>query len=195
MKNVNYQEELIGDIKKVTKTCKFIHNICVEKFFQVPVSQTKWNSILQEPVIDWKIFYIIPFKCSLSTKLRYFQFKILHNVLGVNKYLKTVGISNSDLCTFCAIDTESISHLFWECPSTQRFLLDFQRHTLNNKFILTHNNFIFGIPTGIHSSYNFVILYAKYYIFSARCKRSTLSLASFKKIIEILLWNWTHYLL
>ena len=128
--NKNYQEELIFDIKKASKVCRFIHRKCVDKLLQVPKSLEKWNLILPEPVTDWTKIYTIPFKSSLSTKLRYFQFKILHNTLGVNKLLKKIGLSDSDLCTFCSVATETISHLFWECPFTRRFLGEFQRNVL-----------------------------------------------------------------
>ena len=115
--------------------------------------------------MDWKAMYAIPFKHALSTKLRYFQFKVLHNILVVNKYLKLVGILNSDLCDFWLNDIESITHLFWDCPVTHQLILKFQEHTLNNQIILSMNSFLFGISKGNFCHFNFVILYAKYYIF------------------------------
>ena len=120
----------------------------------------------------------------MATKLRYFQFKILHSILGVNKLLKKIGLSDSDRCTFCSVDTETISHLFWECPFTRRFLVEVQRYVLKDEVALTFNNFIFGIPNGNFSTLNSVILYAKYYIFTTRCKNGILSLTLFQKVLK-----------
>ena len=183
-KDVNYQEETIYNIKKVTKICKLIHKMYVDKIFITPISQRKWEGIVADPLFNWRKIYIIPFKCTLSTKLRYFQYKLIHNILGVNKYLKQVGISNSDLCTFCSVYTETIVHLFWECPFTRRFLDDFEKLILKNEIKLTFNDFIFGIPGGNYSSFNFVILYAKYYIFSTKCLNGFLSMSSFQKKLK-----------
>ena len=171
-------------MNKVTKGNKFIYKICVEKIFKTPISQNKWRNIVSKPIVTWDKIYMIPFKCSLSRKLRYLQYKILHNILGVNKYLKTVGILNSDLCSFCSKHSETIAHLFWECPFTRRFLDDFEKYTLKSEIMLSFNDFVFGIPGGNYSSFNFDILYAKYYIFSTRCLNGYLSFSSFQKKLK-----------
>ena len=154
------------------------------RILRIPTSEIKWNTILSEPVQDWKKIYIIPLKCCLSTKLRYFQFRILHRILGVNKYLHSIGISDSNLCTFCSSSVESISHLFWECPVTHQFIQDLQTSILNNEVLLNKNAFLFGFPDGRRSSFNFVILYAKYFIFTAKCKQERLSINSFKNMLK-----------
>ena len=51
----------------------------------------------------------------MSTKLRYFQFKILHIYLAVNKLLPQIGIVDSNLCSFCKSEKEDIQHFFWDC--------------------------------------------------------------------------------
>ena len=103
-------------MNKVTKGCKFIYKICVEKIFKTPISQNKWRNIVSKPIVTWDKIYMIPFKCSLSRKLRYLQYKILHNILGVNKYLKTVGILNSDLCYLCSKHSETIAPFILGMP-------------------------------------------------------------------------------
>ena len=124
-------------------------------------------------------------KCCLSTKLCYFQFRILHRILGENKYLHAVGISNSNLCTFCSSSVETISHLFWECNVTHQFIQDMQTTILNNEVLFNRNTFLFGFPEGRQSSLNFVILYAKYFIFTAKYKQERLSLNSFKNMLKL----------
>ena len=95
-----------------------------------------------------------------------------------------MGLSVSDLCTFCLDASETISHLFWECPYTQRFLGEFQREVLKDEVALTFNNFIFGFLDGPFTILNFVVLYAKYYIFTTRYKNGKLCLALFQKALK-----------
>ena len=59
---------------------------------------------------------------SLSQPLAYlksFQYKILNNVLYLNKKLDTFGLSNMQLCSFCKMEEETIIHLFYYCIHIQ----------------------------------------------------------------------------
>jgi len=55
-----------------------LQSINQKKHFQ---SQEKWLADCEfesHETIDWKSFYILPFKCTKITKLIIFQFKLLH---------------------------------------------------------------------------------------------------------------------
>ena len=53
------QEEMIKNIMKVTKICRYIHNLSVQHTFSPPKSIDKWNSLFNIPNIDWgKIFLV-----------------------------------------------------------------------------------------------------------------------------------------
>ena len=56
-------------------------------------------------------------------------------IITTNKYLHTIQLSDSNTCTFCDRDVETIKHLFWECPVTQRFIQNIDR-TLLYIFVL-----------------------------------------------------------
>ena len=49
---------------------------------------------------------------------RVFQYKILNNVLYLNKKLYMFSKSDSNLCSFCVNADEDIPHLFFHCPVT-----------------------------------------------------------------------------
>ena len=51
----------------------------------------------------------------------WFQYKIIHNILGVNKLLNKIGINENDRCRLCNTETETSIHLFFECQITQKF--------------------------------------------------------------------------
>ena len=80
----------------------------------------KWENILNISYNfkQWSTFFLIPFKCTSNIKLRWFQFRLTHRILGVNSFLAKIGVKGSNLCTFCKETEETISHLFCECPTT-----------------------------------------------------------------------------
>jgi len=63
----------------------------------------------------------LPFYCTKETKLQAFQFKLLHRRIATNDYLYKIGISLTDICTFCEQKKESLIHLFWDCEFVQTF--------------------------------------------------------------------------
>ena len=134
--------------------------------------------------LDWGEIYQIPMFSSRLTKLRYFQFKILHRYIGVNENLYKFGYVDSNLCTFCNVEIESIPHLFWQCDISTRFWKDVQDHVLKKNVTLTMKDVILGILDTDNSIYNFVILHAKQYIYNARCNDHRLNVTAFKKQLK-----------
>ena len=55
------------------------------------------------------------YKTTIDNYSRAFQFKIVHNILSVNKILYNWKVSNSDRCLYCFLETESLEHLFCHC--------------------------------------------------------------------------------
>ena len=151
---------------KTQKVCKFIQKQLVDKIFKSPISQKRWSEKLNEISFDWKDAYLSPLKSSLSTRLRYFQYRLLHRILGVNEYTCKIGLIDSNLCSFCSLSVETIPHLFWDCPVTHKFIVDLQMHVLDN-IPIDRISFLFG-SAKLTRHYNFVILYAKYFIFSVK---------------------------
>ena len=58
-------------------------------------------------------------KVTKNAYLRSFQYKILNNVLYLNKKLPTFGLSNTQLCSNCKMEEETTSHLFYYCAYIQ----------------------------------------------------------------------------
>ena len=55
---------------------------------------------------------------TLDSYSRSFQYKILNNVLYLNKKLFKFQKSTSPLCPFCKLSDETVLHLFYECNIT-----------------------------------------------------------------------------
>ena len=77
--------------------------------------QSKWNKYLLSPVGDWTTYYSVPFLCTSASKLRSFQFRVLHRIIGTNVLLMKMGIKDSDEFLFCDCKSKTIEHLVWCC--------------------------------------------------------------------------------
>ena len=74
----------------------------------------KWDVKLNVDISipKWMVFCCTPFTSTLDTKVRWFQYRLVHRILGVNPFLAKIKIKNSDLCTFCQEESEILVHLF-----------------------------------------------------------------------------------
>ena len=112
------------------------HNICLDKAISkniykevrskveiIPTAQLKYSEEYNYQ-LDWKEIYCIPFKVTVDSRSREFQFKVLHRYLATNKFLLKIGLVSSFLCTFCKRESESIEHLLIECDYSNKFWQD-----------------------------------------------------------------------
>ena len=112
------------------------HDICVDKAISkniykevrskveiTPTAQLKYSEKYNYQ-LDWKEIYRIPFRETVDSRSRDFQFKVLHRYLATNKFLHKIGVVPSSLCTFCEREGESIEHLLIECDYSNKFWQD-----------------------------------------------------------------------
>ena len=76
----------------------------------IPTAQLKYSEKYNYQ-LDWQEIYCIPFRVTVDSRSREFQFKVLHRYLATNKFLHKIGLVPSFLCTFCKRESESIEHL------------------------------------------------------------------------------------
>ena len=91
--------------------------------------QENWHKDINLPLhesINWKVAYQMSFKCTRSTKLITFNFKLLHRQLPTNSFFKKVGLRDDDKRTICHKEIENLIHLFWRCKKTKEFWESFQ---------------------------------------------------------------------
>ncbi|KAH3696579.1 hypothetical protein DPMN_084055 [Dreissena polymorpha] len=107
----------------------------------------------------------MPYKATIESTLRNFQYKYIHRIIATNKYLFKCKLSNSNLCDFCSENIETIEHLFGECKHIQPIwnqLISFlEQHQLNVK--LSFLNVSFGI--------NSMVILMKYFILNMKYKK------------------------
>ena len=79
-----------------------------------PTAVTRYSTIYnnEDFQLEWKKFFVLPFKTTLHTKLQEFLFKIPNRILFTNSLLFKIGKSDSPLCYFRKKETETLEHFF-----------------------------------------------------------------------------------
>jgi hypothetical protein len=95
----------------------------LNKNSSVPTAQRKWNTVFDINSNEWKQIYILPFKATACRKLHWFQFRINHNILATNYFLKKIKIIDDANCNFCQKENETIEHIFWGCENVQKTII------------------------------------------------------------------------
>ena len=67
-------------------------------------------------------------QATTSTYLIYLHFRILNRIYATNKFLYNINVADNSMCSFCKQTTETIYHLFWQCPKTQIFIKEILSH-------------------------------------------------------------------
>ena len=124
----------------------------------------------------WEKNYIIPFKCSRSTDIQWFQYRILHHILGTNVMLRKIGYIENDKCTFCGIHPENIPHIFFDCNIVHDFweaINGWLRNNVNKSIPLEKEIILFGMQGKEAKILNWLILNVKRYIYSLKIRKKT----------------------
>ena len=172
--NPKYVLALLNSSKKPSQLAYQIYRdkkcTCPEK------SQAKWlRDCESEDALNfnWRSIYLLPWKCTLSTKLRNFQFKFLHRRIATNSFLFKIKFSDTDLCCFCQNAQETLIHLFWDCPVTNVFWKNIQNFLISVNLIQTSRVLRKTVCLGLDEEkgeilVNHCLLLARYYIFSCK---------------------------
>jgi hypothetical protein len=166
--NIDY---LINRITANTKVTRLIYNIQIlKKRKPIETKLVKWQNEFDNVTLNWKQIFIIPLKCTIDTKLREYQYKYLWKIVPSNTFLYKCKLTESTICDFCSMSTETVKHLFWECQYVQRFWMDLTSflQTKNIHVRIDYKLITFGITKDIDnyntSVLNFIILLSKYFI-------------------------------
>ena len=122
---------------------------------------------------DYQKYFGNIIKCTLSTKLRDFQYRLCVGYTVTNVDLTHWGIKNSKLCTFCNIARETVIHLLHECNIVKEVLNQLKNFIQTN--VMTDINwsiktFIFNcVHIRPNPVVNLITLIAKQYTYRARC--------------------------
>ena len=93
-----------------------------------------------------------------------------------NVRLAKIGYVPKDTCTFCEVDSETVLHLFYECPFTNLFLKKFEDYwfALSNEHEELLQQDVFIGKLGKSDLLNYFIILAKFHIWSGKLGKSDL---------------------
>ena len=98
---------------------KEIYTIIISFKVYIATSRTYFEKQFPVYNFQWTGIYTLLRKVTINAYLRSFQYRMLNNILYLNKKLHTFSSSNIQLCFFCKIEEETISHLFYYCTHIQ----------------------------------------------------------------------------
>ena len=145
----------------------------------------KWHNKLKIQYTQdiWSIVYNIPYKCTTDTKLRWFQFRLIHRILGVNSFLLKINKVDSGLCSFCNLEEETIIHLFCGCPITLLFwnnVAQWLREISKTQVQIDEELCLFGVRSYQFCALNTIILISRFHIYKMKMNNKLPNFGIFK---------------
>ena len=122
---ISDEELLPTKLKKILKCpqklVKCIYDTYINEMKSFPEkTYQKWKIKLNIDISknDFLTLFSTMYACTKSTKLRDFQYRVLHSTLVTNDKLSMWGIINDESCSFCHNAPETIIHLLIECETS-----------------------------------------------------------------------------
>ena len=173
-------------ILKDKNGCRRLYDILIKTTDSKLKSEEKWERCIGLPnSFDWEKVNRTVFDCTKETKLKWFQYRIIHRILGTKQLLFKCKIKNDPRCSFCNTSAETIEHLFYYCRHSKNIWVQLENwfNTVDFNISFDIKTVIFGYETGKYAPINLMILTVKHYIFQQSRKDSELSFSELKKSI------------
>ena len=120
--------------------------------------------------IDWPNVHVHARHATIDMYTRMFHFKILHNVLYLNKNLFKMQLVSCPLCSFCKETEETVQHVFSECITVQNIWNDLQNLLRPETEIgpLDVTSAFLGPPSGTDTIVCHIHLIFKIFVYKSR---------------------------
>lgn len=186
------QAKTLGQLLKSNEFSKTIYKLIVQKKTSIPrKSEQKWERacLEQENInINWEKTYSLAFHATKSSKLRTFQFKLLHRRIATNDFLFKIGIAPNNLCTFCKEHVETLEHIFWNCIFSQTFWSSVTDWIATYTHLSQSSHFSMSICLGLDVFpdkilINQALLIARYHIHVSRVKGTLPQRSAFIRLL------------
>ncbi len=132
--------------------------------------------------------FIKLYKCTIDTKIRAFQFRLIHRIIGVNQKLAKWGINPVEYVIYVkAMKRLTYIHLFYECNIVRDFWNQVQNYIneLFDIFIpLNGQDILLGCQGDLPKVLDLLITVGKMYIYYCKMSEKALHINGFKKRVE-----------
>ena len=150
-------------------------------------SRYRWETELGIVIIPtmWEALYYLGMSTTVSTKLRYFHYRVLNKILVTNVTRAKWDKDISSKCHYCNQANETILHLLCTCKIISKIwtnLSKWLRYFYNLEIDFTNDIIILNNYSGVHKQMiNMYILSTKQLIYAKRCLNEGLI---FPEVIE-----------
>ena len=156
---------------------KLIQNILLDTDFERKY-MIKWETLFNEH-FQWKQIWTSTLELPLSNTEKQFQWKVVHNAIFTEHKLFLMNMSNG-LCHFCKANTETLTHLFYDCAVVNRIIREIEAKincileaVSQLKINLLSSHLVLGFlheNSHIRKFVNFIIILMKWEIWKLRNK-------------------------
>lgn len=119
--NIPFKVQLFLNKTRSSKYCYSLFVNALRKKFEASDAniKQKWNRDIGLH-IEGSLLHVK--RATKSAYLIYLHYRIINRIVATNKYLHAIQKADSNMCTFCTRDVETVTHLFWQCPTTRTFI-------------------------------------------------------------------------
>ena len=164
----------------------------MNKNIQIEVkSIPKWNTILESNISydNWKYIFNIAIKAIEDNTFKWFQYKILHRILGTKSLTFKMGLTQTNLCGLCHTSEETLIHLFTECNRSNivwASLANEINTICNLNITIDQIEKLFGYQnnTSFADALNTILTIMRYYIFVKSKSQGTLFMSEYKRLLK-----------
>ena len=189
--NFQHKYELISEQPVSVSKTKLIYNHLIDNPLATVDAFNNWEKVIPNftSLEEYCKCYNDLYRISNSTKLRDFQYRLLHKKLPSNKELHRWNIKSSPQCEFCR-ETDSINHLLYECEYIRKVWNEWEKYindnygvgievdmttVVTNRFISNSKNIINGLG-----------LILKQLIYRCKCQKVKITFAMFLSEIQVI---------
>ena len=184
----NYEQ-----IRNQKHPAAFYYKSITLKYSVISQVYNKWSNIIDVDIVEIERAFKNIYRATNYTKLRSFQYRLLHKAIILNDRLIHWGLAKSNLCNNCQCAKESTYHFFVECSIIQKIWVDAQRWLKTEYNIDTSLKPKDIILNSIHPKAenvaNLLCLVVKQKVYSAKCLQKK---PDFKNIKEEFLRTRTY---
>ena len=138
---------------------------------------------------EWKNIFLIPRTLPVDNKTKDLQYKIIMRFIPTNYLLHKMGKVNSQVCSFCNMEPETIEHLFFNCIYVKNIWLYVFQEWLSltgSCHIPDLRSCVLGVNNEVEDSraLNTIMLLVKSFIMNCKYDKCVLSTASLARIFK-----------
>ena len=122
-----------------------IRSLFLDPVTSIPSSISYWNNLFDD--IKWSYVWSLPQKFFLTNKVKEISYKIIQRFYPVKCFLKKFRSDIDTSCSFCEASSETVDHLFWECPFSRSFWNNIDALIVQKvfcNFSLSYRHILFG---------------------------------------------------